>query len=242
MKKKQDFVFTGFLLILISAILFSIHYIVFKDMKTLFFYVGLDIAFIPLELFVATYVVDHLFQKRENEHILEKLNMLIGLFYAELGNGLMHFFAEADPKIDALKTRLNPDGHWKEEQFMTAKKLLQDYTYTVQIDSINFIHLRDLIAGHKELLVLLLSNASLLEKACFSDTLFSVFHINEELLLREIHEDKHLMNKEDVVHLKMDIERAYKNMALEWTDYILHLKNKYPYLYVTACRANPFMG
>ena len=41
-----------------------------------------DIAFIPLEVFFTTMILERVLERRKKEQDLEKLNMLVGVFYA----------------------------------------------------------------------------------------------------------------------------------------------------------------
>jgi hypothetical protein len=46
--------------------------------------------------------------------------------------------------------------------------------------------------------------------------------------------------KSDIEHIAGDIKRAYVLLVNEWLDYMMYLKDNYPYLYSLAMRTNPF--
>ncbi len=44
-------------------------------------------------------VIDRILEKREKGHLIEKLNMLVGLFFSEVGLEMLRAFADADTKL-----------------------------------------------------------------------------------------------------------------------------------------------
>lgn len=87
------------------------------------------------------------------------------------------------------------------------------------------------------LLVRLLENPNLLEHEAFTDLLWAVLHIKEEL---EFRFDLDAAGEADLAHLRGDLERAYRLLARQWLDYMRHLCANYPYLFKVAAHRNPF--
>jgi hypothetical protein len=83
----------------------------------------------------------------------------------------------------------------------------------------------------------LLENQALLEHATFTDMLWAVFHLTEELAARG---DLSALPDPDRRHIELDMGRAYGRLLAEWLRYVEHLKAQYPYLYSFAVRTNPF--
>ena len=83
----------------------------------------------------------------------------------------------------------------------------------------------------------LLENPNLLEHDSFTEVIWAVFHLIEELAAREDIETK---NEADFQHLVIDGERVYRLLTIAWLGYIVHLRKDYPYLYSLAVRMNPF--
>jgi hypothetical protein len=96
--------------------------------------------------------------------------------------------------------------------------------------------LRDFLSSRHSFLVRLLENPILLENQCFTDLLWAVFHLSEELNFRE---SLHDLPETDIAHLKTDLRRAYSKIVKEWITYTEHLKSKYPFLFSLAARINP---
>lgn len=101
----------------------------------------------------------------------------------------------------------------------------------------NLSELKTLLIGKREFLFILLENPILLEHETFSDLLWAVFHLTEELAHRS---DVKTLPDTDYEHLSVDIKRAYLSLVFEWLNYMKHLKNDYPYLFSLAARMNPF--
>ncbi len=64
-----------------------------------------------------------------------------------------------------------------------------------------------------------------------------------EALLKKLDKlDRKVEKMEDIEHLTNDIKRAYNIIINEWIEYLIYLKNNYPYLYVSAVTINPFLS
>lgn len=83
----------------------------------------------------------------------------------------------------------------------------------------------------------LLENPMLLEHESFTDQLWAVFHLTDELAHRPGFDT---LPKSDLDHLSGDMERIYGRLTREWVCYMRHLKDRYPYLFSLAVRLNPF--
>ncbi len=83
----------------------------------------------------------------------------------------------------------------------------------------------------------LLENPNLLEHENFTELLWALTHVVEELGARKYLEK---LNENDLAHLNGDVNRAYAILVREWVLYMEHLKKRYPYLFSFALRTNPF--
>ena len=83
----------------------------------------------------------------------------------------------------------------------------------------------------------LLGNPNLLEHESFTDLLWAVFHLAEELGSRDRVSS---LPESDREHLAGDIRRVNVLLSLEWLAYMQHLQEDYPYLFSLAVRTNPF--
>ena len=98
--KKRRTPYLGLGLIGISALLHLLHLLIFRDPHHLVIYLWGDIAFIPLEVFFVSLVLDKFIEKREKDQLKSKANMMVGLFCQELGSGLLAMLSGYDRNLD----------------------------------------------------------------------------------------------------------------------------------------------
>lgn len=175
--------------------------------------------------------------KRENKSRLEKLNMIIGVFYSGVGTRLLIDFSKFDPQLDAIRKELIVTNDWSEREFSKIEKMLQTYQYAIEIHLFDLENLKAFLLGQRDFLLRLLENPSLLEHESFTQLLLAVFHLTEELVCRDRLKD---LPESDIAHIRGDIRRAYALLVKEWLYYMKYLKNQYPYLFSLALRTNPF--
>ena len=224
------------LLGLTSAALFAIHYALFRDSRLLAVYLLYDLAFLPLEVLFVTLLVDRLLSAHERRDRQHKMNMVIGAFFGTVGRQLLAELTELcrDRENLALSAAVAPA--WSERQMETARAWSAQQDFHLDVTLPHLMHMRDILDEHKEFLLRLLENPMLLEHEAFTDLLWAVFHLHEELAARV-----DLMNvpAADFAHLTTDAERAYGYLVVQWLAYLGHLRRSYPFLFSFAARMNP---
>lgn len=237
MKRIRLQILLGLSLIVLSALLYLGHYAIFRDTHHIFIYMIGDIAFVPIEVLLVTLIIHRLLTEREKKAKLEKLNMVIGAFFSEIGTTALAYFSDSDPELEKIKKDLIVSNDWTAREFLSVSKRLKNYNYEVDFKKVNFEALRVLLMGKKDFLLRLVENPVLLEHESFTEHLQAIFHLTEELAQRE---DFKQLPDTDLQHLAGDIKRAYNLLTSEWLDYMKYLKTNYPYLFSLAIRTNPF--
>jgi voltage-gated potassium channel len=181
--------------------------------------------------------IEYMIDKRERAERLKKLNMIIGVLFSELGIRLLRLFGEKDPAIGEIRAALVVKDAWSEDDFKHAFGLLDKHSYAVKSQDFNLETLRDRLKKREDFMMRLLENPELLEQEAFTELMQALFHLTEELVIRERLTD---LPQSDYNHLSVDINRAYRHLALVWLGYMQHLKANYPYLFSLAMRVNPF--
>lgn len=227
----------GILLVALSAALYYVHFLVFHDSHHIFIYMVGDIAFVPLEVLLVTIIIHKLLTMREKRAMLHKLNMVIGAFFTEAGTMMLGEFARMDPNAEKISSALKMTTNWTDRDFASVCEKLKDYSYDVKPTREDIARLKEYFEGKRTLLLRLLENPNLLEHDSFTDMLWAVVHLSEELSHRK---DIPASPASDVEHLAGDMKRAYSRLVAEWLDYMEHLRNNYPYLFSLAIRTNPF--
>ena len=227
----------GFLLILLSIFFYTIHFVIFRDKHHIFIYLLGDIAFVFIEVLLVTLIIHHLLSEREKRAMLKKLNMVIGAFFSEVGTSLLKYFTEFDKNAEKLSKHLIVDNGWSPEHFTQIQAVLQKHDHIIDSRIGNLRGMKSFIVDKRAFLLRLLENPNLLEHEEFTELLWAVFHLAEELSYRTSVTD---LAETDYKHLSGDIKRAYRLLIREWLSHMEHLKNDYPYLFSLAVRTNPF--
>lgn len=227
----------GLALIALSAAVYVLHYAVFRDAHHIFIYMIGDIAFVFVEVLMVTLIIHELLSLKEKRAILEKLNMVIGAFFSEVGTRLLLTFSDLDPHSDSIGKHLIMTDQWSDKDFSTVNRRLENHQYAVQLKKEALENLRTFLVDKRNFLLRLLENPNLLEHESFTELLRAVFHLTEELAHRT---DVRHLPQTDYEHLAGDMNRAYTLLVSEWLAYMKHLRDNYPYLFSLAMRTNPF--
>ncbi len=146
----------GLTLIILSVILYVVHYGIFGDIHHILIYGLGDLAFLPIEVLLVTLIIHRLIGEREKRIRLQKLNMVIGVFFSEVGTHLLAYLSDLDPKQDKIRKDLIVTGDWSGEEFQTVSKRLRNYDYEVDVQNVKLEKLRDFLLGRREFLLRLL--------------------------------------------------------------------------------------
>jgi len=227
----------GVVLVLLSVLLYMLHFAIFKDAHHIWIYLLGDIAFIPVEVLVVTLIIHELLSRREKKVMLTKLNMVIGVFFTETGNELLRRITGFSGNAGAYCDILKPKANWGPQQFGDALQRVSSIDPQIDCRKGDLKDLQTYLRDKRTCLMRLLENPNLLEHEAFTDVLWAVVHLAEELAARDLAQPP---PDTDAMHLAGDIERAHSRTLTAWLEYIQHLKSAYPYLFSLAMRQNPF--
>ena len=175
--------------------------------------------------------------RREKQVLMKKMNMVIGVFFSEVGAKLIRIFSNADPHFDDIQKGMIVTEKWTHQDFLTVSDHLKHFQYGIEVSKTDLASLKDFLLKQRDFLVRLLENPILLDHESFTDLLRAVFHLTEELSYRE---DLKQLPNTDHAHIAGDMKRAYHLLVHQWLDYMEYLKVNYPYLFSLAMRTNPF--
>lgn len=236
MKDRRTLIITAAILVAISIVIYYIHYLVFHDPHHIFIYMLGDIAFLPLEVLIVGLVIERILAKRESEERVQKLNMVVGAFFSEVGRPLATTLLNATPSREEVISKMNVSGTWEPKDYSNARQYIEKNS-SISFDQINLEQLRAFLLSKRAFMLRLIENPNLLEHEKFTDLLLSSFHLMEELESRQSVDN---LPHNDIAHIKIDAQRAFKFMAVEWLDYMQHLKSNYPFLYSHYLRISPY--
>ena len=229
--------FLGAGLVTVSVILYAVHFALFRDAHHIFLYLVGDIAFLPLEVLIVGLVIERLISLREKRSLEHKLNMVIGAFFSELGTPLLAELLPAMCGAAEIRERLHLKASWKKDDFFRAFQFARALDCRVDLSLIDLDTLKSHLLRQRHFILRLLENPNLMEHERFTDLLWSVLHVEEELEARASLVD---LRPADEAHLELDVRRAYNQLLAEWLLYVSHLKEDYPYLFSLVLRMHPF--
>ena len=233
---RQKLLFGG-VLFLSTLLLYALHYYIFRDARHILIYFLGDIAFIPIEVLLVSLVIHRLLLENEKRSLLQKLNMVIGSFYSEAGTELLKLLSGYDENFETNRRKFLISADWNKKDFERLLKETGNMDYSPQPAAADLCSLKEFLSSKRNFILLLLENPNLMEHDAFTDLLWAILHLSEELALRK---DLRGPSRADSEHLALDVRRAYLYLLAQWIKYMQHLKEAYPYLYSLSVRTNPF--
>jgi len=225
-----------FLMLLSSIILYGVDYLLVGQIREIGLGLLGNLAFLPIYVLFVTLMIERLLKEREKEALRQKMNMVIGVFFSEVGTPLLKdgFSFLADK--ENLAGRVKITATWSDTDFRALSQFLDSGEMQVDSRLCDMGCLKEFLVGRRNFMLGLLENPNLLEHDGFTDLLWAVFHLLEELQMRT---SLRGLPEADMDHLSGDIRRAYTHLLMQWVIYLQHLKSDYPYLYSLAVRNNP---
>ncbi|RJQ42337.1 MAG: hypothetical protein C4534_10525 [Gaiellales bacterium] len=226
-------------LVALSALLYFIHYLIFRDTHHIAIYFLGDVAFVPIEVLLVTLIIEEVLSKREKRISDRNLQMMVGVFYHEVGASLLKLMRHYMPAAAELNRHLEPAAmvEWSETDYARKIREVEGIDTTFLCEGCDLTPLRDFLNRNQELLLRMLENPNLSGNDELASMLWAITHISDELHVRPHIEN---LGHEDAQHVKGDFSRAYDLLLVEWLKYVVHLKREYPFMYLAALRYGPF--
>jgi hypothetical protein len=196
-----------------------------------------DLAFLPIEVLIVVLIIERILNHREKQEKLQKLNMVIGAFFIEMGYQLLQDLLPAFRNRQEISQHLNVNNTWTRKDFKTADEYANNLKIDIDENRLKLEDLRLLLSKKQDFIMNLLGNPNLLEHDRFTDLLWATTHLNEELNARSNLND---CSENDLAHIINDIQRMYDHLASEWLNYVEHLQSNYPFLFSLILRTHPF--
>jgi hypothetical protein len=108
--------------------------------------------------------------------------------------------------------------------------------HTLDCERVDLAALEKLLGEERDFMLRLLQSPNLLEHESFTDLLWAVVHVGEELRARSSLAE---LPETDACHLADDLGRVYGALTREWVAYAEHLKSEYPFLFSLLVRTHP---
>jgi hypothetical protein len=224
------------ILTLSSAAIYTIQNLIFHHPQDTFFYMFQDVAFVPVQVAIVTFIINRLLNVMEQQKKNKKINVIISTFFTEAGMSIMNAMSEFNRNQADLNKLIKVNDLKKTNEKM-VKGAVASFKFDIYADPERLDELAALLAEKKSFMLSLLENSNLLEHDSFTDMIWAVFHVSDELQNRG---ELRKLPQSDISHLSNDILRAYPALIQEWVGYMAYLRDDYPFLYEAAKKRSPF--
>jgi hypothetical protein len=225
------------LLLVLSGLLYLLQYLLFQRASDSFFYFLQDLAFLPISVLLVTLGINAVMVMREKQAKLQRVSIVVNEFFAEVGYDLIIALKAFIVDIDGLAPHLQPSASWNQRDFNQAVVYLNQNPTITEASQGDLSGFQQLLSQKKGLILRLFENANLMEHDRFTDMLWAVYHVYDELHHRVSLQS---LPASDMKHLSIDIQRAAQLLLIEWIQSMRELKIHYPYLYSLSVRTGPF--
>lgn len=237
MKRKPQIPTLILLLLVFSVVIYGIQIVLFQRITETEFYFLQDMAFLPISVLLVTLGLNTVIVRQERIDKKEKVSVVVNEFFAETGTELVIALRVHIANLEGLTPKLQIAADWQDRDFNDSINAIGKYAFHTELIEENLPDLRDTLVRKKDHILRLFENANLMEQDRFTDMLWAIYHVYDELRSRE---SLHNLSATDIAHLNLDIQRAFQILLIEWIESMRILKKKYPYLYSLAVRKCPF--
>ena len=119
--------------------------------------------------------IEYLIAQRERKLRVKKLNMIIGVFWTEVGTNLLKKFSAQDPVVEEIRSALLVSDNWSDSEFSHADAVLKNHIPQLNSRTIDLGELREFLIRYKGFNLSLLENPQLIEHENFIPLLLEIF-------------------------------------------------------------------
>lgn len=224
-------------LLMLSLGLYLAHYLIFQEGRFLLRMFLASLAFVPISVLLITFVVSELIRGHEKAARMQKMDMLISVFFSEMGIQLLRLLTRFETFPEEDRKHLIPSQDWTKKQYKNARKKVRTFWERAEIRNEAWTELKAFLEEKRNFLLRVLENPFLLEHESLSDVLRAVMHLSDELQARPSPQS---LPDSDLAHLAGDIRRVRSCLVSEWIQHMGYLHTQYPYLFSLSVRSNPF--
>lgn len=221
----------------LSAMTYYVQYLLFHQTENTVFYLLQDLAFVPIQVGMVTLIINRFLNEMDNRKKIKKINVIISTFFIEIGVPIISTISKFNGNNDILFEKISIK-EMSSKEYNKLIKEVKEFRFDIYAEPSKLDELYSTLRNYKDAMLNLLANPNLLEHDSFTDMLWAVFHVIDELQTRGEFDKQ---DKDDIDHLSNDILRAYTALIIEWVGYMNYLQNEYPFLFTLALRKNPFL-
>ena len=203
------------MLICSSALLYLLHYIIFRDAHHIGIFFLHDLAGMPLEVILVTLFFDRIIDKASEEENQSKLSIIETLFFNESGGHMLQYLTSFDPNSEKLSEIMHVNMSWKSSDYLNARKRLKAYSFHLDVEKVDFFglhyHLNERHAYYRNIL----ENPALTQSSEFTELVMKIYLMWEELDCRT---DLYNLDLTEKHYLGELLTEIYEELVEYWLD------------------------
>lgn len=226
------------LLLCASALLYAIHYLIFRDLHHLAIFGLHELAFVPLEVILVTLGLDQLVEKTHREEARSKVSIIETLYFNESGGTMLRYLTSFDPDAARLRELLQVTQDWRSSDFRQAIRQLKSYPFLLDLDRIDFFGLHYHLSQRHEYYRSMLENPALTQSEAFTEMIMKIYLLWEELDGRT---NLYQLPEKDRSYLAELLHEIYRELTEYWLDNVYNHSIHNRFRLHRAIESNPFM-
>lgn len=226
------------LLLCASALLYAIHYLIFRDLHHLAIFGLHELAFVPLEVILVTLGLDQLVEKTHREEARSKVSIIETLYFNESGGTMLRYLTSFDPDAARLRELLQVTEDWRSSDFRQAIRQLKSYPFLLDLDRIDFFGLHYHLSQRHEYYRSMLENPALTQSEAFTEMIMKIYLLWEELDGRT---NLYQLPEKDRSYLAELLHEIYRELTEYWLDNVYNHSIHNRFRLHRAIESNPFM-
>lgn len=226
------------LLLCASALLYAIHYLIFRDLHHLAIFGLHELAFVPLEVILVTLGLDQLVEKTHREEARSKVSIIETLYFNESGGTMLRYLTSFDPDAARLRELLQVTQDWHSSDFRQAIRQLKSYPFLLDLDRIDFFGLHYHLSQRHEYYRSMLENPALTQSEAFTEMIMKIYLLWEELDGRT---NLYQLPEKDRSYLAELLHEIYRELTEYWLDNVYNHSIHNRFRLHRAVESNPFL-
>lgn len=226
------------LLLCASALLYAIHYLIFRDLHHLAIFGLHELAFVPLEVILVTLGLDQLVEKTHREEARSKVSIIETLYFNESGGTMLRYLTSFDPDAARLRELLQVTEDWRSSDFRQAIRQLKSYPFLLDLDRIDFFGLHYHLSQRHEYYRSMLENPALTQSEAFTEMIMKIYLLWEELDGRT---NLYQLPEKDRNYLAELLHEIYRELTEYWLDNVYNHSIHNRFRLHRAVESNPFL-
>ncbi len=198
-----------------SALLYVLHYLIFRDLHHIGIFFLHDLAGMPLEVILVTLFFDRIIDKASEEENQSKLSIIETLFFNESGGNMLRYLTSFDPHSGQLAQILRVTMDWKASDYSNARKQLKAYSFHLDVEKVDYFGLHYHLDERHTYYRNILENPALTQSSEFTEMVMKIYLLWEELDCRT---DLYNLDLQEKHYLGELLTEIYQELAEYWLD------------------------